>query len=253
MKVSEIECLTFRYRSKVVRDSEGHAHPGPEHDARQHLVRVRTDDGAEGYSIGGDPAAIREVVRPAVLGEDPFARERIWQDLRRRQRLHKGLLNDAVLASVDLALWDLAGRSLGQPVQNLLGSSRDEVPAYASTMCGDDIEGGLNTPGAYADFALRCKGLGYTAFKLHTWMPPIPGAPDPKRDVSACRAVREAVGEDMDLMLDPYHFYSRHEALYLATELEGLGFHWIEEPMDEHSASSYVWLTERSGLPVVGP
>ena len=49
----------------------------------------------------------------------------------------------------------------------------------------------------------------------------------------------------MDLMLDPYHYYSRTEALYLGRELEKLDFHWIEEPMDEHSVSSYVWLTEQ--------
>jgi hypothetical protein len=50
---------------------------------------------------------------------------------------------------------------------------------------------------------------GYTAFKLHTWQPPIPGAPDPRRDVAACQAVRETVGDEVALMLDPYHYYSR--------------------------------------------
>ena len=88
---------------------------------------------------------------------------------------------------------------------------------------------------AYADFALKCKARGYTAFKLHTWQPPMPGAPDPKRDVAACAAVREAVGDDMALMLDSFHYYSREEALYLGKELEKLNFYWLEEPMDEHS------------------
>ena len=120
-------------------------------------------------------------------------------------------------------------------------------------MCGDDLEGGLDIPEAYAKFALSCRDRGYKAFKLHTWQPPVPGAPDPRMDVEACRAVREAVGEEMDLMLDPYHFYSRSEALYLGRELEKLNFPWIEEPMDEHSISSYVWLTNQLSLPVVGP
>ena len=84
-------------------------------------------------------------------------------------------MTDRVLASVDLALWDLAGRALGQPVHSLLGAFRDTVPAYASTMCGDDLPGGLSTPEEYADFALACKARGYTAFKLHTWQPPYAG------------------------------------------------------------------------------
>ena len=120
-------------------------------------------------------------------------------------------------------------------------------------MCGDDLEGGLDTPEAYARFAVQCKERGYTAFKLHTWQPPMPGAPDLKRDVAACAAVREAVGDDMDLMIDPFHYYSREEALYLGKALEKLDYHWIEEPMDEHSTSSYVWLTEQLDIPVVGP
>jgi L-alanine-DL-glutamate epimerase-like enolase superfamily enzyme len=61
------------------------------------------------------------------------------------------------------------------------------------------------------------------------------------------------VGDEMALMLDPFHYYSREEALYLGRALEELGYHWIEEPMDEHSTSSYVWLTERLDVPVVGP
>jgi len=188
-----------------------------------------------------------------LVGQDPFYREKIWQSLKERQRLHVGVLSDKVLAAVDLALWDLAGRALNQPVYKLLGAYRDKVKAYASTMCGDDLKGGLDTPEAYAEFALACQQRGYTAFKLHTWMPPMPGAPDPKRDVAACAAVRKAVGDEMVLMLDAFHYYSREEALYLGEALEELDFYWIEEPMDEHSTSSYVWLTDQLSLPVVGP
>jgi L-alanine-DL-glutamate epimerase-like enolase superfamily enzyme len=152
---------------------------------------------------------IEHVVKPMLVGQDPFYRERAWQSLKERQRLHVGVLSDKVLAAVDLALWDLAGRALNQPVSKLLGACRDKVKAYASTMCGDDLKGGLDTPKAYAEFALACKQRGYTAFKLHTWMPPMPGAPDPKRDVAACTAVRKAVGDEMVLMLDAFHHYSR--------------------------------------------
>jgi L-alanine-DL-glutamate epimerase-like enolase superfamily enzyme len=253
MKIVDVQTQTFRYRSKSVRDAEGHSHPGPEHDATQSLLRIVADNGAEGYCFGAHPPAIQNIVRHALIGEDPFYRERIWQRLKEWQRLHLSTLPDRVLACVDLALWDLAGRSLGQPVHRLLGASRDKVKAYASTMCGDDLEGGLDTPEAFAAFALTCKQRGYQAFKLHTWQPPIPGAPDPRRDVAACRAVREAVGPEMHLMLDPFHYYSREEAHYIGHAIEQLDYYWMEEPMDEHSTSSYIWLAQQLRLPICGP
>ncbi len=253
MKITAITTETFTYTSHTARDSEGHTHPGPAHEARQTLLRVATDEGVEGYAFGANPEIIGTIVAPMLLGEDPFYRERIWQKLKERQRLHLGTLSDRVLSVVDQALWDLAGRALNQPVYKLLGGFRDKVPTYASTMCGDDLPGGLDTPEAYADFALACKARGYPAFKLHTWQPPMPGAPDVKRDVAACAAVRKAVGDDIPLMLDPFHYYSREEALYLGRALEELHYYWMEEPMDEHSIASYVWLTEQLALPMVGP
>ena len=252
MKIVDVRPEVFRYKSNVARDLEGHTHPGPERDAAQTLVKIVTDEGAEGCCFGGDKQAIEDLVKPALVGEDPFYREKIWQRLKQWQRQSQ-LLSDRVMATVDMALWDLAGRYLNQPVYKLLGGYRDKVPAYASTMCGDEVEGGLNTPEAYADFAEKCKKQGYSAFKLHTWMPPVSWAPDPKRDVAACRAVRERVGDDMDLMLDCWHYFSREEALYIGRELEKLNFHWLEEPMDEHNTSSYVWLTNQLDIPVVGP
>ncbi len=255
MKIVDITVQTFRYTSNIVRDSEGHAHPGPEHDATQSLVTIHTDEGVQGYCFGHIPrATLENLVKPILVGEDPFYRERIWQTLKERQRLNLATLHDKVLTVIDMALWDLAGRALGQPVHRLLGAMRDKVPAYASTMCGDDLEGGLATPEDYARFAEWCvKERGYPAFKLHTWQPPYPNAPSVKRDLEACAAVREAVGPDIPLMLDPFHYYSREEALQLAKGLEKLNYYWMEEPMDEHSMSSYVWLCENTSLPICGP
>jgi L-alanine-DL-glutamate epimerase-like enolase superfamily enzyme len=254
MKIAEVTVQRFRYRSKVVRDSEGHGHPGPEHDATQSLLTITTDDGLSGHAFGVPNAeAVAGIVRPMLVGEDPLYRERLWQALKERQRLHLSALTDRVLTAVDLALWDLGGKAAGLPVHKLIGAARDSVPAYASTMVGDDLEGGLATPEDYARYAVWCKERGYPAFKLHTWQPPLPGAPSVKRDLAACAAVREAVGPDMPLMLDPFHYYSRLEALELAKGLEALGFLWMEEPMDEHSMSSYVWLCEQTALPICGP
>lgn len=250
MKITDIEIIRFGYRSRSVADREGHGHPGPEHDAQASLTRIVTDEGVEGYCFGGSPAGL-DAMRGAIVGEDPLQRERIWQRLRNFQRLNQTLYSDQQISVIDQALWDLAGRYTGLPVYKLMGGYRDMVPAYASTMVGDDIPGGLDTPEHYADFAEACIAQGYPALKLHTWMPPY--GRDPKRDVAACAAVRKRVGPDIPLMLDSHHDYSRTEALYIGRALEELDFHWFEEPMTEASMSSYIWLTEQLDITVVGP
>jgi L-alanine-DL-glutamate epimerase-like enolase superfamily enzyme len=251
LTITDIDSLTFTYTSHTGRDNEGHGHPAPAHEATQRLTRVRTSAGVDGYCFGGSEEMIA-TVRRQILGADPLHREAIWYKLLQGQRLERRALDDRNLMVIDCALWDFAGRLTGLPVYKLLGAAREKVPAYASTMCGDDIPGGLDTPESYAAFARACKALGYPAFKLHTWMSPY--GPDLKRDIAACAAVRDAVGPEMKLMLDPHHDYTREEALYLGRALEELDYYWMEEPMNEHSTSSFVWLTENlTKLQICGP
>jgi L-alanine-DL-glutamate epimerase-like enolase superfamily enzyme len=250
MKIVDFQTMSFRFVSHVGRDDEGHGHPAPEHEKRATITRVRTSIGLDGYCFGGS-AETAAVATRMCAGMNPLDREAIWYKLLQGQRLERRALDDRNLASIDCALWDFAGHLTGLPVHKLLGGSRDKVPAYASTMCGDDIPGGLDTPEAYADFAEACQKLGYPAYKLHTWMSP--HGPDLERDIAACAAIRERVGPEMRLMLDPHHDYTREEALYLGRAMEELDFYWMEEPLNEHSTSSYVWLTEQLDLPIVGP
>ena len=253
MKITDVQTVRFKTTSNTVRDTDGHGHPGPEHEATQTLLKIVTDEGIVGHWFGADATVMESVIKPAIVGEDPFMRERIWQGLMERQRMNLGTLADKVLAPVDLALWDIGGKAANQPVYKLLGGYRDRVPAYASTMCGDDLEDGLATPGDYARFAEWAMKRGYPAFKLHTWQPPYKGAPSVKRDLEACAAVREVVGPEVPCMLDPYHYYDRESALRLAKGLEELDYYWMEEPMDEHSMSSYIWLCQQTSLPICGP
>lgn len=134
---------------------------------------------------------------------------------------------------MESALWDLQGRFLNMPVHKLLGGFREKVPAYGSTICGDELEGGLSMPEEYGQFAEKLVARGYKAIKLNTWMPPVSFAPSLQMDVKACAAVREAVGPDVCLMLDGYHWYNRNDALYIGRELQKLNFTWFEEPMEE--------------------
>lgn len=259
MKIVEVTSKVFTYKTNKMNDTDGHTHPGPERTARQALLTITADDGTQGH-ITGSPQLMREdllndFIRPVLVGQDPLRIEKLWYGLYKWQRGSGGRLTDRVVCAAELALWDLVGKKLGQPVWKLLGGYRDKILAYGSTMCGDDIKDGLATPEDYGRFAeWLVKTRGYKAVKLHTWMPPIPGAPNVRMDYAACAAVREAVGPDIPLMLDPNHWYSRQDALWLCNKLQELNFFWIEEMMEEASLSSYQWLTANvHRLNILGP
>ncbi|NKI75653.1 enolase [Dickeya sp. CFBP 2040] len=257
MKIASIDVTVFTYPTRRVSDSAGHSHPGDEHQASMALLTITTDSGHKGYAFAPPevvrPYVINSFFRKVLIGQDPFDRERLWQELAHWQRGSANQLTDRALAIIEQALWDLAGRALNMPVYKLLGGYRDKVPAYGSTMCGDELKGGLSTPDEYGQFAEQLVQRGYKAIKLHTWMPPVSFAPSPKMDVKACAAVREAVGPDICLMLDGYHWYSRSEALYIGRELQKLNFTWFEEPMEELSMASYSWLNKNLDIDVIGP
>lgn len=257
MRITGVHVEVFSTPSRRAQDSAGHAHPGDEVMIKMALLRIACDDGCEGYAFGPPelirPHIIESFVRKVLVGRDPMDRESIWQDLAHWQRGSAGQFTDRALALVEQALWDLAGRKFKLPVHKLIGGYRDKVTAYGSTMCGDDLPGGLSTPDEYAQFAEKLVQRGYKAIKLHTWMPPISFAPNPQMDIQACAAVREAVGPDIALMLDGYHWYSRMDALTIGKALQTLNFAWFEEPMMEDSAESYAWLAANLDIPVLGP
>ncbi|WP_183137891.1 mandelate racemase family protein [Pseudomonas amygdali] len=257
MKITSVSVDVFSFPSRRAVDSAGHAHPGEEKPVKMAMLRIACDEGSEGFSFGSPelirPHIIESFVKKVLIGQNPMNREKIWQELAHWQRGSASQFTDRALALVEQALWDLAGRALKLPVHKLLGGYRDKVLAYGSTMCGDDLPGGLSTPDEYGQFAEKLVKRGYKGIKLHTWMPPISFAPDPRMDVQACAAVREAVGPDVALMLDGYHWYSRTDALYIGRELQKLDFAWFEEPMMEDSAESYAWLAANLDIPVLGP
>jgi L-alanine-DL-glutamate epimerase-like enolase superfamily enzyme len=258
MKIEKVEVRVFTHTTMQEKDSDGHTHPAKEpRQARRALLTITADDGTQGHALGGTELLRKHLldgyIRPVLLGQDPMMREKLWQGLYKWQRGSSGQLHDRTISLVEIALWDLAGRKLGQPVWRLIGGYRDKVPAYGSTMCGDELEGGLKTPEDYGRFAEWLVKRGYQAIKLHTWMPPVSFAPSVEMDIKACAAVREAVGPDVPLMLDANHWYSRTEALKLGRGIQALNYYWYEEPMEEASVQSYAWLARELEIPVLGP
>src|ERR1700716_54363 len=131
-----------------------------------YVLTVTTDAGIVGEYVGGTAASYAQVGMMAeyLLGRDPLQRELIYNDLKRALRKHDRM----GLGPVDIALWDIAGKLYDAPISQLLGGFRRTLPAYASTYHGDD-NGGLSTPEAFADFAVRCRDMGYPACEYNTW------------------------------------------------------------------------------------
>ena len=208
------------------------------------IVRIRTDDGLEGYGTaraqGGSSGrviadAVLASARPRLLGEDPFQREKLWQKL---WALDRGsFMQIFVTSAVDVALWDLAGKALNAPVWKLLGGYREQLPAYASSAH-------LSREELYIEEALASRAKGYGAYKIHPF-----GEAD--RDIALCRAVRDAVGPEMALMLDPVGVYDHHQAMRVGRELEKLNFYWFEEPLIDYDLRGYAELCRDLDIPVV--
>src|SRR3954453_11698996 len=127
------------------------------------VLRVASDEGGEGVSLvarrGSGIALehlVQHVLRDELIGADPLQREWLWHRLWEIDRTEE--LPIYLLGTVDIALWDLAGRAAGEPVWRLLGGFRETIPAYASTATFRDTD-------EYLDVASRCLALGYPAIK----------------------------------------------------------------------------------------
>jgi L-alanine-DL-glutamate epimerase-like enolase superfamily enzyme len=257
MKIADIQVIYFRTRSRVRPTKWGYYYWADEHESISSITKIVTDEGIEGYNLGGDRATIERLVKPLLVGEDPLQRERLWQWMTNYSGVSVALhdFNERLVGFVDCLLWDLYGRMVGLPISTLLGGYRDRIKAYASTWPN------MGKPEDYAQHALACKAKGYKAYKVHayiffnprTWQPApqLPGFPE--EDVEVCRAVREAVGDDMVLMLDPFGVYTLQEALWVGRELEKLGYYWLEHPMIETRLEPYRRLTRELDIAICSP
>lgn len=222
IKITRIVVTQFSYEIADMRLEEtlgfdtvyspGHSLPGT-----GSILSIETDAGVRGETPGGmDPRTARY-----LLGRNPLQRDIIWHDLKRARRGPDGTPPGAV----DIALWDIAGKLYDAPIYEMLGGWRMKLPAYASTYHGDE-NGGLTTAEDYGQFALYCKQeLGYPAFKIHGWINgPI------EREVDAVLAIREAVGDDMDLMLDPAGaFATFDDVLKVGRACDEANYMWYED------------------------
>lgn len=220
---------------------------GDMHAFELNTVRLRDADGAEGvgytYTVGRNGAAIDAILRrdvpDQVLGEEVDRIERLWQKLWWGQH-YGGRGGPAVLAqsAVDMALWDLKARRLGQPLWTLLGGHDPRVPCYA---------GGIDL-GFPLDKLLRQTeanlGKGFRAIKMKV------GRARLSEDVERVRAMREYLGDGFPLMVDANMKWSADEAIRAARALQPFEPVWLEEPVVPDDVAGQARVVRDGGLPI---
>jgi len=207
------------------------------------FIKVLTDVGVEGNSMGfwwvagrGQAETILSTYKSLLLNEDPLNRERIWRKLWKANRLNNS--PQTILGPIDVAIWDLIGKYLGQPVYKLLGGYRSKVQAYGNS--------GLNiTPEDYKEVLKRRKEQGFKAYKLTTQH-------EPKQAIQICEETREEAGDDMELMYDAVESFDYQEALRVGKVLEELDYYWFEEPVQDYDLYNLVRLREKLSIPICG-
>ncbi|MFH1085340.1 MAG: enolase C-terminal domain-like protein [Chloroflexota bacterium] len=254
MKITDIETIAFRTTTQIRSTKWGGLVFTEPTESVQTITRIVTDQGVDGLMLGGDPAINERVIKPLLVGEDPLARERLWLWMD-QLCITRHAMAERDAGIIDCALWDLYGRMVGLPLYKLLGGSRERVQAYASSFDH------LGPPEVYAEQALACHALGYKAYKIHPyvfWNPhtdqPWPMTPGfPKEDVAVCRAVRQAVSDEMVLLVDPFGSYTLEESLWVGRRLEELGYYWLEQPMMETRLEAYRRLTRELAINILAP
>lgn len=210
------------------------------------LVQVESDEGLVGIgSAGGfqgaSKALIDDYYMDLVLGEDPRRHEYLWQ------RMHRGTLRFgrsgnamAAIAAIDIACWDLHGKALGVPVQELIGGvTRTTAPCYVSRLYA------LDDPGELSREARQWVSAGFRSMKQRFGFGPSDGVRGMKKNVALVRTVREAVGDEVELSCDAYMGWDLGYAMEMAHLLREYRVSWIEEPLPAQDVDGYVELKLR--------
>lgn len=187
-------------------------------------------------------------LRSLLLGRDARATERLW-DIMHRTHVH-GRQGQTMLAisAVDTALWDLRGKAASLPVYRLLGGpTRDSIPAYASML-------GYSTTDLDLVYqrARHFKDLGYVAQKWFFRYGPASGYEGMRANVDLVRVLREAVGEDYDLMFDCWQSFDEPYTVELARRIDAYQPRWLEEPVMPDRIDGYSRLRRRLTIPIAG-
>ncbi len=212
------------------------------------FVEVDTDVGVTGRSgptWSGTAQLIAQYLRPRAVGEDALAHERIWDRCYRSTTPGRKSPVIEAMSMLDCALWDLKGKLLEQPVYKLLGGpTRETVPAYASTTgCSLD-------PGRVRERSQALVSDGYTAMKWFFLHGPGSGREGMAKNLELVRTVREAVGDDVDIMFDAWLSWDVPYAVAVGERMAEYRPRWLEEPVSPDRIDSCAAIRRALPFPI---
>jgi len=216
------------------------------------IVEIFTDDGHVGIGNAAlAPPITKQVIdlylKPLLIGADPWNIEFIWQHMYRKTMAfgRKGI-GMAAISAVDIALWDLLGKSAKQPVFRLLGGrTKPRIPVYASRLYSIELS-------ELAAEAKRYKKEGYKAMKLRFGWGPTDGAAGMQQNVALVKTVRDSVGDGIDVMADAYMGWTLDYAKRMLPLLEPFSLRWLEEPVIPDDIHGYAELKSCARIPIAG-
>ena len=217
------------------------------------LCVVTTDEGIQGVGEALCTSGLAKIVAsiisdayaPLIIGRDPFDNATLWDFLynRTRDQGMKGLPLSA-LSAIDIALWDIKGKALGMPVYKLLGGAyRNKARVYATGLY--EPQNVASVKDALVEEALGYKKDGFSAMKLKVGY-------GIEKDMEYVKAVREAIDDDIVLMVDANHAYNAAEAIRLAREMEAYDVYWFEEPVPPEDIEGYIEVKQKSNILITG-
>ncbi len=248
MKIIDVKTHVLRYDLK---EELGYAQ-GFFDNRTCHIVEVITDQGITGigevFGPGnialGNSAIIENVLKPIIIGSNPLDHEVIWHKTYNALRTHgqKGMPIQC-LSGIDIALWDLVGKFFQKPLYVLLGGKfREKIKVYGYGMLFRKVP---NLEKVFADEALKIKNMGFKAMKMKIGI-------SPEKDISLVRAVKEAIGDDIQLMVDADNAYTSTTAIPLGLKLDNMNVYWFEEPVSPEDHDGYREIKLALNTPVAG-
>jgi L-alanine-DL-glutamate epimerase-like enolase superfamily enzyme len=216
------------------------------------LVELGSDAGWVGMGNAGlAPRVAKQVIdlylKDVLIGSDPFDSEYLWQHMYRKTIAfgRKGI-GMVAISAVDIALWDLMGKALKQPVFRLLGGkTKKRIPVYASRLYSQPLD-------ELQQEAERYKASGFKAMKLRFGWGPADGAEGMERNVELVRTVRGAIGDRIELMADAYMGWSFDYARRMIPLLAPYRLRWLEEPVIPDDIGGYAALKAMNLIPIAG-
>jgi L-alanine-DL-glutamate epimerase-like enolase superfamily enzyme len=266
MKITEVSTIRLRYRMDTPMADAIHYMP----ERPLLIVQVHTDTGligmGEAASYGGDlesmEALVLGVLKPIVLGEDPFAVERIWQKMaaRSHQRGTRGMLMMAI-SGVDTAIWDIIGQAVDTPLYRLLGGFRDALTVYASAgfySRDKDAAALAEEVGGYIERGFRTVKIKVGRNPELMWNPLHQmwasdyATASFEEDIARVEAARSALGSHGRLAIDANNAWSPAEALRFMEAVGPDRIAWLEEPVATEDRRGSAEVAHALSTPVSG-